>query len=408
MRGQKEEWVKQKILQDLESKEELSDQQLKDLISSHLLNHNEEHAFSLLEQKRIGKEIFDSLRKWDILQDLLEDDSVTEIMVNGPENIFVERKGRIKKLSLTFASEEKLSHIIQQIVAGCNRVVNEASPIVDARLPNGSRVNVVLPPVSLCGPILTIRRFSNKPMTMEKLLEFGAITTEAAEFIELLVKAKYNILVSGGTGSGKTTFLNAISNFIPGDERIITIEDSAELQITQIPNIIRLETRNANVENCLPITIRDLIKSSLRMRPDRIVVGEVRGMEALDMIGSAMNCGHDGSMSTAHANSAKDLMIRLETMVLMGAELPVQAIRRQISSGVDIVIHLGRLRDKSRKVLEIVELLGIENEEIQMNTLFHFVESNPGKSKEVKGKLTRVGKLQNTYKLEAAGIFGVS
>lgn len=408
MRGQKEEWVKQKILQDLESKEELSDQQLKDLISSHLLNHNEEHAFSLLEQKRIGKEIFDSLRKWDILQDLLEDDSVTEIMVNGPENIFVERKGRIKKLSLTFASEEKLSHIIQQIVAGCNRVVNEASPIVDARLPNGSRVNVVLPPVSLCGPILTIRRFSNKPMTMEKLLEFGAITTEAAEFIELLVKAKYNILVSGGTGSGKTTFLNAISNFIPGDERIITIEDSAELQITQIPNIIRLETRNANVENCLPITIRDLIKSSLRMRPDRIVVGEVRGMEALDMIGSAMNCGHDGSMSTAHANSAKDLMIRLETMVLMGAELPVQAIRRQISSGVDIVIHLGRLRDKSRKVLEIVELLGIENEEIQMNTLFRFVESNPGKSKEVKGKLTRVGKLQNTYKLETAGIFGVS
>lgn len=408
MRGQKEEWVKQKILQDLESKEELSDQQLKDLISSHLLNHNEEHAFSLLEQKRIGKEIFDSLRKWDILQDLLEDDSVTEIMVNGPDNIFVERKGRIKKLSLTFASEEKLSHIIQQIVAGCNRVVNEASPIVDARLPNGSRVNVVLPPVSLCGPILTIRRFSNKPMTMEKLLEFGAITTEAAEFIELLVKAKYNILVSGGTGSGKTTFLNAISNFIPGDERIITIEDSAELQITQIPNIIRLETRNANVENCLPITIRDLIKSSLRMRPDRIVVGEVRGMEALDMIGSAMNCGHDGSMSTAHANSAKDLMIRLETMVLMGAELPVQAIRRQISSGVDIVIHLGRLRDKSRKVLEIVELLGIENEEIQMNTLFRFVESNPGKSKEVKGKLTRVGKLQNTYKLETAGIFGVS
>lgn len=408
MRGQKEEWVKQKILQDLESKEELSDQQLKDLISSHLLNHNEEHAFSLLEQKRIGKEIFDSLRKWDILQDLLEDDSVTEIMVNGPENIFVERKGRIKKLSLTFASEEKLSHIIQQIVAGCNRVVNEASPIVDARLPNGSRVNVVLPPVSLCGPILTIRRFSDKPMTMEKLLEFGAITTEAAEFIELLVKAKYNILVSGGTGSGKTTFLNAISNFIPGDERIITIEDSAELQITQIPNIIRLETRNANVENCLPITIRDLIKSSLRMRPDRIVVGEVRGMEALDMIGSAMNCGHDGSMSTAHANSAKDLMIRLETMVLMGAELPVQAIRRQISSGVDIVIHLGRLRDKSRKVLEIVELLGIENEEIQMNTLFRFVESNPGKSKEVKGKLTRVGKLQNTYKLETAGIFGVS
>lgn len=408
MRGQKEEWVKQKILQDLESKEELSDQQLKDLISSHLLNHNEEHAFSLLEQKRIGKEIFDSLRKWDILQDLLEDDSVTEIMVNGPDNIFVERKGRIKKLSLTFASEEKLSHIIQQIVAGCNRVVNEASPIVDARLPNGSRVNVVLPPVSLCGPILTIRRFSDKPMTMEKLLEFGAITIEAAEFIELLVKAKYNILVSGGTGSGKTTFLNAISNFIPGDERIITIEDSAELQITQIPNIIRLETRNANVENCLPITIRDLIKSSLRMRPDRIVVGEVRGMEALDMIGSAMNCGHDGSMSTAHANSAKDLMIRLETMVLMGAELPVQAIRRQISSGVDIVIHLGRLRDKSRKVLEIVELLGIENEEIQMNTLFRFVESNPGKSKEVKGKLTRVGKLQNTYKLETAGIFGVS
>lgn len=396
--------IQKRIMEDMDFGEELSDEQLKDLISKYLLEKEKNHHFTLLERKQMGKEIFDSLRKLDVLQDLLEDDEVTEIMVNGPEIIFAEKKGKLYRTNLTFESSEKLLHVINQIVSSCNRVVNESSPIVDARLKNGARVNVVLHPIALNGPILTIRRFPDKPITMEKLIRLGAVSEEAVRFLEKAVKAKYNILVSGGTGSGKTTFLNALSGYIPGDERIITIEDSAELQIQGIENLIRMETRNANMEGGRSISIRDLIKASLRMRPTRIIVGEVRGEEALDMIGSAMNCGHDGSMSSAHANSAEDMLLRLENMILMSASLPTDAIRRQIASGVDLIVHLGRLRDKSRKVLEIIEVGGIKQEEIVLNPLFLFRENSTQKSEKVEGKLERVGQLIHTFKMENAGM----
>ena len=395
--------LQKQIMQDLDFGEELSDSQLKDLISKYLLKKENLTQVSLVQRKQIGKEIFDSLRKLDILQDLIEDDEVTEIMVNGTEAVFVEKDGKIEKWKLKFESKEKLLQIINQIVSECNRAVNESNPIVDARLKNGARVNVVLHPIALNGPILTIRRFPDKPITMNRLKELEAISEEAAQFLQKAVKAKYNIIISGGTGSGKTTFLNALSQYIPKDERIITIEDSAELQILGIDNLIRMETRNANLEGGKEITIRDLIKASLRMRPDRIVVGEVRGEEAFDMIGSALNCGHDGSMSSAHANSAKDMLLRLENMMLMAAPLPVSAIRRQIVSGVDVIVHLGRLRDKSRKVLEISEILGMKEEEILLNTLFRFRETSEKKSEKVEGKLEKVGELNRNYKMEAAG-----
>ena len=396
--------LQKKIMEDFDFGEELTDDQLKELISKYLLEKEKNFNFTLLQRKQIGKEIFDSLRKLDILQDLIEDDSITEIMVNGPDSIFVERNGFIYKTKLKFESKEKLMQVINQIVSGCNRAVNEASPIVDARLKNGSRVNVVLYPIALNGPILTIRRFPDKPITMNKLIEMDAVSEEAVEFLKKAVKAKYNIIVSGGTGSGKTTFLNALSQYIPSDERIITIEDSAELQIQGIDNLIRMETRNINLEGGKGICIRDLIKTSLRMRPNRIIVGEVRGEEASDMIGSAMNCGHDGSMSSAHANSAYDMLLRLENMILMSATLPISAIRRQIASGVDIIVHLGRLRDKSRKVLEITEIKGMSNEEILLNPIFKFREIGQKKSEKVEGKLERIGKLVHIYKMENAGI----
>ena len=396
--------LREEIMKDLAFGEELSDEQVQELISRYLLRKEEARGFSLQKRTQMGREIFYSLRRLDVLQELLENEGITEIMVNGPTHIFVEQEGRVKRLPLAFESGEKLLQVIQQITAGCNRTVNEASPIVDARLPGGSRVNVVLYPVALNGPILTIRRFSDTPLTMEKLREWGAISREAISFLIKAVKARYNILVSGGTGSGKTTFLNALSQYIPSDERVITIEDSAELQLWSVENLIRMETRNANLEGGKVITIRDLIKASLRMRPDRIIVGEVRGAEALDMIGSAMNCGHDGSMSTAHANSASDMLIRLETMILMAVELPVGAIRRQIASGIDLVIHLGRLRDKSRKVLEITEIIGIKDEEILLNPLFCFQEGEERKGEKVKGGLVKVGGLSNRYKMESAGI----
>ena len=396
--------IQNKIMEDIDFGEELSDEQLKDLISKYLLEKEKNYHFTLLERKQIGKEIFDSLRKLDVLQDLIEDDEVTEIMVNGPEVIFAEKNGKLYQTSLKFDSAEKLLHVINQIVSHCNRVVNESSPIVDARLKNGARVNVVLSPVALNGPVLTIRRFPNKPITMKKLWKLGAVNEEAVLFLEKAVKAKYNILVSGGTGSGKTTFLNALSGYIPKDERIITIEDSAELQIQGIDNLIRMETRNANMEGGRSINIRDLIKASLRMRPDRIIVGEVRGEEALDMIGSAMNCGHDGSMSSAHANSAGDMLLRLENMILMSASLPVDAIRSQIASGVDLIVHLGRLRDKSRKVLEITEIKGMEQKEIVLNPLFLFRETSDKKMETVEGRLERVGELIHTFKMENAGM----
>ena len=396
--------LQQQIMEDLDFGEELSDAQLKELIGKHLLEKDKNYQFTLMQRKQIGKEIFDSLRKLDVLQDLIDDDEVTEIMVNGPKDIFVEKQGRLFRTNLRFESREKLLHVINQIVSSCNRVVNESSPIVDARLKNGARVNVVLYPIALNGPILTIRRFPDNPITMDRLIELGAVSREAVDFLEKAVRAKYNILVSGGTGSGKTTFLNALSQYIPEDERIITIEDSAELQIRGIGNLIRMETRNNNLEGGRGITIRDLIKTSLRMRPTRIIVCEVRGEEASDMIGSAMNCGHDGSMSSAHANSAVDMLLRLENMILMSATLPVEAIRRQVASGVDLIVHLGRMRDKSRKVLEIVEIKGMEYGEIILNPLFRFRETSDKNSERVEGKLERVGQLIHTYKMENAGI----
>ncbi len=334
---------------------------------------------------------------------MVDDAEVTEIMVNGTDEIFIERNGQITGSGMRFESKEKLEDVIQRIAAGCNRTVNEASPIVDARLENGSRVNVVLSPVALNGPILTIRRFPDMPMGMELLKELGSITEEADLFLKKLVRAKYNIFISGGTGSGKTTFLNALSTYIPQDERIITIEDNAELQIKNIPNMVRMETRNANVEGCRPISIRDLIRTSLRMRPDRIIVGEVRGGEAIDMM-QCLNTGHDGSMSTGHANSSKDMLSRLETMILMGMELPLAAIRQQIASGLDIIIHLGRLRDKSRKVLEISEIEGVEGDEIKMRTLYSFQEEGETENGKVRGALVKKGELKDERKLKTAGI----
>lgn len=396
--------LRQEIMQDPVFEKELTDDQMQEVISRYLLRKGVESGLSLQERKLMGKELFYSLRKLDVLQELMEDDRVTEIMVNGPSHIYVEKEGKITRLNAEFESGEKLLQVIRQIVSGCNRAVNEASPIVDARLPGGARVNVVLYPVALNGPILTIRRFSDTPMTMERLKEYKAISREAIDFLTKAVKARYNILVSGGTGSGKTTFLNALSQFIPADERVITIEDSAELRLWGVENLIRMETRNANLEEGKPITIRDLIRASLRMRPDRIIVGEVRGAEALDMIGSAMNCGHDGSMSTAHANSATDMLLRLETMILMGVELPVSAIRRQIASGIDLVVHLGRLRDKSRKVLEITEIVGMKDEQILLTPLFRFREEGRDKQGNVEGGLIKVGQLTNRYKMESAGL----
>ena len=354
------------------------------------------------DRKKLRQELFYSIRKLDILQELIDDTTITEIMINGTEEIFIERDGKISGCGMGFDSREKLEDVIQQITAGCNRTVNEAAPIVDARLENGSRVNVVLRPIALNGPILTIRRFPDNPIAMEDLIEMESLTRQAADFLAALVRAKYNIFISGGTGSGKTTFLNVLSSYISGDERIITIEDSAELQIRGIPNIVRLETRNANVEGCKPVTIRDLIKTSLRMRPDRVIVGEVRGGEAIDMM-QCLNTGHDGSMSTGHANSSADMLSRLETMALMGMELPLQAIRRQIASGLDIIVHLGRLRDKTRRVLEIVEVLGMEGGEIKTAPLFMFREKGEEGTK-VLGTLEKKGELKNDGKLKAACI----
>lgn len=380
---------------------EYTDEEVSELIDDCIMESDKFRLLPIAEKRRLGKEVFDSLRRLDILQSFIENKDVTEIMINGYSNVFVEKAGALGRLDNGFDSEEKLMDVIQQIVAGCNRTVNEASPIVDARLSDGSRVNVVLPPIALSGPTVTIRRFPDKPVTMEGLLSYGSITEEAAEFLRLLVIAGYNIFISGGTGSGKTTFLNVLSGFIPHDERVITIEDSAELQLQGIENLVRLETRNGGpgVEE---ISIRDLIRSSLRMRPDRIVVGEVRGGEALDML-QCLNTGHDGSMSTGHANSSKDMLSRLENMVLMAAELPLAAIRQQIASGLDIIVHLGRLRDKSRKVLDISEVCGYENGEILIRGLYSFRE-NGFENGKVIGSLQKIGELTQREKLERAGL----
>lgn len=362
-------------------------------------------SLSPQERSRVVRLVFSSIRGLGILDEILADDSITEVMINGPDHIFVEHAGRLYRLNKKFDNERQLEDIIQKIVGKAGKEVNQANPIVDTRLPDGSRVNVVLPPVSLSGPIVTIRKFSKTPMTVEMLLKYGSLTREAAAFLEKLIRAKYNIFISGGTGSGKTTFLNALSNFIPRDERIITIEDSAELQIKNIENLVSLETRNANTSGRGEISIRDLIRSALRMRPERIVVGEVRGAEALDML-QAMNTGHDGSLSTGHANSTRDMLSRLETMVLQGNDgLPLPAIRQQISSALDIIIHLSRLRDKSRRTMEITEVLGYENGEIQLNPLFVFKETEGSTLEKVEGHLVRTGNpLRNDYKLRLQGV----
>lgn len=395
--------LEQQLLDKMDYSRELADDEVKEQIDNLFLQEEEMRLWTVQQRQQLKHEIFCSLRRLDILQSLLEDDSITEIMINGPNAVFVEREGQIQSLDRHFESGEKLLHVIQRIVAGCNRSVNEASPIVDARLPDGSRVNVVLNPIAINGPIVTIRRFPDKAVTMDKLIQWGSISEEAAAELTDWVRAGFNIFISGGTGSGKTTFLNVLSGFIPSDERIITIEDSAELQIQGIPNLVRMETRNENVEGCNAVGIRDLIRTALRMRPDRIIVGEVRGGEALDMM-TAFNTGHDGSMSTGHANSAADMLSRLETMILMGMELPLSAVKQQIASGIDIVVHLGRLRDKSRRVLEIAELDGCAEGEIHLHTLYCFKESGSDDAGRVLGKLEKKGGLKHGHKLEAAGI----
>lgn len=384
--------------------DDADDSQVMVIIDRILFETSRLRYISISEQVAMKERIFNALRRLDILQPLVNDESITEIMINGTDEIFIEKDGHVSRLNYRFESEEQLENVIQMIVAKVNRAVNESSPICDARLQDGSRINVVLPPVALKGPTLTIRKFPAKPLTMDDLIDFGSIDRETATFLEILVKAKYNLIICGGTGSGKTTFLNVLSNAIPEDERIITIEDSAELQITQVANLVSLETRNANVENRGAISVRDLIKSSLRMRPDRIVVGEVRGEEALDML-QAMNTGHDGSLSTGHANSTKDMLSRLETMVLTGSAMPLEAIRQQIASAVDVMVHLGRLRDKSRKVIEVVEVIGYQDGVILTNPLFSFREDTASTDMKVIGCLVPSGNpLMNRIKLKLSNL----
>lgn len=395
--------IREDVLSRMDMTQAQTDEDVRELIEQCIFELSCGRFISLEDKRRLAREVFLSIRKLDFLQELIDDAAVTEIMVNGPDAIFVEKDGKLYRSEERFESAEKLENVIQQIVASCNRVVNEASPIVDARLKNGARVHVVLAPVALNGPILTIRRFPERPMRMDDLLRRKSISQEAAELLKKLVKAGYNIFISGGTGSGKTTFLNALSEYIPENERVITIEDSAELQLLSLPNLVRMETRNANVEGCREITIRDLIRASLRMRPDRLIVGEVRGSEAVDML-QCLNTGHDGSLSTGHANSASDMLYRLETMVLMGMELPLAAIRGQIASGLDVIVHLGRLRDRSRRVLEITEVLGYEDGVIRMQPLYQFEEEGEDDEKRIIGTLRKRAELCHTEKLFAAGL----
>ena len=398
--------IKNNVLQLIDLSRETGDEELYSIIDAEIKSFCSDKPLNVIERRRLRKEVFSSIRELDVLQPLLEDENVTEIMVNGPDDIFVERLGQIKRYEDSFSSRSKLEDVIQQIVAGCNRSVNEANPIADARLKSGARVNIVLSPVALNGPAITIRRFPNERITMDKLIDLNALSLEVAEFIKKLVISGYNIFISGGTGSGKTTFLNALSDFIPADERIITIEDNAELQITHIPNIVKMETRKQQIEDCKEITIRDLIKSSLRMRPDRVIVGEVRGAEVIDML-QAMNTGHDGSMSTGHANSASDMLTRLETMFLMGMDIPLLAARGQVAGGIDIIVHLGRLRDGSRKVLEIVEIIGDMHdsaEKIKTNTLYKFKENGVFENGSIKVVWEKENEIRNRTKLIAKGV----
>lgn len=395
--------IREEVGNRLNLSREIEDQEIRQTIIRIVFEKSKEQYIDLEQKREIISTVFNSMRRLDIIQPLLEDTSVTEIMINSPGEIFIEKNGRILQLDLRFENPEQLTNIIQSIVAKINRVVNEASPIVDARLPDGSRVNVVLPPIAIKGPTVTIRKFPEKPITVGKLVELGSLTEEAAFFLKKLVQARYNIFISGGTGSGKTTFLNALSDFIPEHERIVTIEDSAELQIRSVKNLVSMETRNANTEGKGEVTIRDLIKTSLRMRPDRIVVGEVRGGEALDML-QAMNTGHDGSLSTGHANTTQDMFSRLETMVLTAAPLPVDVIRKQIAAALDMIIHLGRLRDGSRRVMEISEVAGFAGGEIVINPLYLFEEEGEENGRVIGSLKKRGSRLENRLKLKMAGL----
>ena len=395
--------VREGVIAGLLPGEEISDEKLLSRIEEQIESVTRGEYLRLDEKKNIRHEVFNSLRRMDVLQDILDDEEVTEIMVNGPDHIFVERAGAMAETGLRFGSRERLEDIAQQIASTGNRIVNESHPILDARLTDGSRVNIVVPPVAIDGPVITIRKFPKEAMTMEDLIGMGAVTRQAEDFLKKLVTARYNIFISGGTGAGKTTFLNILSNFIPKNERVITIEDSAELQIRNVDNLVRLEARNANVEGKNEVTIRSLVKSALRMRPDRIIVGEIRDSAAIDML-TAYNTGHDGSLSTGHANSPADMLNRMETLVLMGLDIPLAAIRQQIASGIDILIHLGRLRDKSRKVLEITEIGDVIDGKIELNPLFSFEEEDE-KNGKVIGKLKRTNnRLKSTDKLQRAGI----
>ncbi len=396
------EQIRKRVLSQLDMSREHEDEEILAVIDEEICREARERMIPLNWRKELRMQVFHSLRKLDVLQELLDEDDITEIMVNGAAHIFYEKAGEVAAWKKCFSSREKLEDIIQQMVGSHNRMVNEAEPIADTRLEDGSRVNVVLPPVALDGPVVSIRKFPKHPILMRQLIENGSISQECAKFLEQLVKAGYNIFISGGTGSGKTTFLNALSEFIPKTERVITIEDSAELQLQGIDNLVRLETRTAGAEGTLAITIRDLIRTALRMRPDRIIVGEIRGAECLDML-QAMNTGHDGSLSTGHANSCQDMISRMETMVLMGMELPLLAIRAQIAAGMDILVHLGRLRDKSRRILSIMELDGLVQGEIRLNPLYEFVEIGEENGRIV-GSWEKKGDLIHQGKLYYAGI----
>lgn len=381
---------------------DITDVALKQIIGECVQEESGLYMISIRQKEELEESVFNAIRRLDVLQELLEDDTITEIMINGKDDIFLERNGHITKWDKSFENEERLEDIAQKIASLSNKIVNISSPIADTRLEDGSRVSIVLPPVALNGPVITIRKFYKDALTMEKLIETGSLTQEAADFLKMAVKSKYNIFISGGTGSGKTTFLNALSEFIDNDERVITIEDAAELQINHVKNLVRLEARDANIEGKNEVSIRNLIRASLRMRPDRIIVGEVRGKETLDMV-QAMSTGHDGSLSTGHGNSPKDMMTRLETMILMGIDMPVAAIRQQLTSAIDIIIHLGRLRDKTRRVLQIAEVVGVSRGEVKFNKLFEFAE-NAESNGRVLGELKATGnKLVNTQKMYFAG-----
>ncbi len=395
--------IKKRVYEKLDMSTDIDDKDLRNVIEECVQEESKVYIIPLRQREIIEESVFNAIRRLDILQEILEDDSITEIMINGSKDIFIERNGNLQRWDKHFETTDKLEDVAQKIAALSNKIVNTSVPIVDTRLDDGSRVSIVLPPIAIDGPVITIRKFYDDPLTMEKLIAFHSVTQEAAEFLEKAVKAKYNIFISGATGSGKTTFLNVLSNYIPSDERVITIEDSAELQIKNIDNLVRLESRKANIEGKNEITIRDLIKASLRLRPDRIVVGEVRGDETLDMV-QAMTTGHDGSLSTGHGNSPQDMMSRLETMILMGMDMSLSAVRKQLVSAIDIIIHLGRLRDRTRRVMKIVEIAGLQNGEVQYNTLFEFKETGEKDGKVLGGLVSTQKELIYKEKLFAAGI----